>query len=128
MLPGDPQWAGRQGVVFERTITIRAGNPKEPVPLTDCGVRFRMRHWYTTPGDPLALFTRDDPQIVVVDDAATILLTIDAELMRALPSTLGLQPHQAQLDLIPDGDEAQAWTPLAGPFPIDPEVMTDDSD
>lgn len=126
MLPGDPEWSGRQGFRFERTITIRAGTPKEPVPLTGFGVRFRMRHWFTTDGAPLLEFTRDDPELDVDDDLAQIVFTIDAVKMRALPSTLGLQPHQAQLDLIPDGDETLAWTPLAGPFPIDPEVMTDD--
>jgi hypothetical protein len=126
--PGDPgsAWGGRQGSRWTKRVTYKVGGV--PVPLTGFGVEFRMRHYFDTPGDPLLHFTRDDLEITVDDDAGQITLDFAATTMRALPDTLGKAPHEAELDLVPAGDATKAFALLAGPFPIDPEVMTVDDD
>jgi hypothetical protein len=127
-LPGDPgvAWGGRQGFRWTKTITVSAAG--NPVTLDSYGVRFTLRHYFDTPGTSLMQFTRGDPQIEVDDDAGTITLTIDALLMRSIPDTLGKAPHEADLVLIPDGDEHLAFALLAGPWPQLPEVKADDDD
>lgn len=124
--PGDPQWSGRQGFAWTRTFRVKVAGV--PVPLTGYGIEFRMRRYFDTTGDPLLEFTRDNDEFVVDDLAGEMVLTIDALKMRALPDTLGRAPFQAELDLLPDNDPAQAFALVAGPFPIDPEVMIVDGD